>query len=129
MCSLAIVHVAGSAGAHEWSMRQMEPASDCSDGSSRVRQERRPDVVQVLEVDTDRDGDGDGDLIEKMSSAKRMRVWCVDGHSRAHWPQSGSRAARRMQWQQRSCDHRKPTSGLVRDVGGLAMFLAMPNSL
>ena len=32
-------------------MRRLEPAGGCSDGSSRVRLERRPDIVQVLEGD------------------------------------------------------------------------------
>ena len=32
-------------------MRQLEPASDCSDGSFRVRLDRRPDIVQILEGD------------------------------------------------------------------------------
>ena len=32
-------------------MRRLERAGGCSDGSSRLRLERRPDIVQVLEGD------------------------------------------------------------------------------
>ena len=53
-------------------MLQLERAGGCSDGSSRVRLERRPDIVQVLE----------GDLLGTLDVSLAAVKWTA----RVSWP-------------------------------------------